>query len=380
MVSRRRTFLRVMAAAAGLQSQEPAAPQAGAADAAPVPFPIRVLDDCGAAVRCALCTVGDRLGLFQMLEQAGAVTAEELARRANVNARMLREWLNAMTAADYIDYRPADKTYVLTKEHAFVLANEETSAIFLGGLFEFVEALVAAAPALTSALRTGKPLQMSDYPTRLSEAMERISAPGLKHDLVQTQIPLMPQVKAKLTEGGSAVDLACGSGLASIILAKAFPKSRFAGYDPYLPAINRARAHARTEGVSDRVKFIAAGSSKLPRRQFDLVTIFASVHHFAEPVTELRNCRESLVPGGTCFITDGDLPLSPQNNKNPVGRLAYGSSVLYCLHDSMANNGVGFGAEFNEQKLRALASASGFSSFKTLRRTGMGSALYELRA
>ena len=114
--------------------------------------------------------------------------------------------------------------------------------MFLGGLFEFVEALVAAAPALTSALRTGKPLQMSDYPAQLSEAMERISAPRFKYDLVQNQIPLMPQVKARLTEGGSAVDLACGPGMASIILAIAFPKSRFAGYDPYAPAINRARA------------------------------------------------------------------------------------------------------------------------------------------
>jgi ubiquinone/menaquinone biosynthesis C-methylase UbiE len=210
--------------------------------------------------------------------------------------------------------------------------------------------------------------------------MERISAPRFKHDLVQKQIPLMPQVEAKLTNGGSAVDLACGSGLASIILAKAFPKSRFAGYDPYLPAIQTAREHARKEGVSDRVEFVAAGSSKLPRGRFDLVTIFASVHHFADPVSELSHCRQALAPGGTCFITDADLSLNPEDNKNPVGRLAYGSSTLYCLHDSMANNGASFGAEFNEQKLGAVAAASGFSNFRKLSATGRGSGLYELRA
>jgi SAM-dependent methyltransferase len=369
-----------MAAAAALQPQVIATAQTDAAIITKLPFPVRVLEDCGAALRCALCTAGDQLGLFQLLEQEGAVTAEQLARKAKLNARMLREWLNAMVAADYIEYQPTARTYSLPEEHASVLANEETSAMFLGGLFEFVEALVAAAPALTSAMRTGKPLRMSDYPAQLSKAMERISAPRFKHDLVQNQIPLMPHVKARLMEGGSAVDVGCGPGLASIVLAKAFPRSTFAGYDPYLPAINMARAHALKEGVSDRVKFIEAGSAKLPRSAFDLVTIFGSVHHFAEPVKELRHCRESLRPDGTCFITDGDLPVGPDKNRNPVGRLAYGSSLLYCLHDSMANKGVGFGAEFNEGALRAIASASGFSRFRTLSKNGMGSAMYELRA
>jgi 2-polyprenyl-3-methyl-5-hydroxy-6-metoxy-1,4-benzoquinol methylase len=333
---------------------------------------MRVLDDCGAAWRCALFTVGDRLGLFRLMAETGPMTADEFARKAHLNARILREWLNAMVAADYIEYSPADRTYLLTKEHALVLADEETSAVFLGGMFELAETLVSAAPVLTLALHTCKPLRMSDYPAQLSEAEERISAPRLKHDFVQKQIPLMRQVEAKLTNGGSAVDLACGSGLASIILAKAFPKSRFAGYDPYLPAIQTARERTRKEGVSDRVEFVAAGSSELPPGRFDLLTIFASVHHFADPVSELTHCRKALAPGGTCFITDGDLSLNPEDNRNPVGRLAYGASTLYCLHDSMANNGAAFGAEFNEQKLSALATASGFSQFKKLSGTRQG--------
>lgn len=372
--------MHLIAAASVLQSRVTAASQAGSAGTAQLPFPIRVLDDCAAALRCALCTVGDQLGLFRLMKESGPVTSKELARRAQLNPRILREWLNSMAAADYIDYRPADKTYTLAKDHALVLADEETSAAFLGGMFEFAQTLVTAAPALMVAMRTGTPLQMSDYPAQLSEAIERISAPRFKHELVQKQIPLMPQVQSRLTDGGSAVDLACGPGLASIILAKAFPKSRFAGYDPYVPAIERARESASREGISDRVEFVAGGSSKLPRGQFDLVTIFASVHHFADPVAELRHCREALLPGGTCFITDGDLPLSPEDNKNPVGRLAYGSSTLYCLHDSMANNGAAFGAEFNEQKLSAVAAAAGFPRFRKLSGTGRGSGLYELRA
>ena len=133
MLSDRRTFLHLIAAASGLQPRVNAAPQAGAAIAAQLPFPIRVLDDCAAALRCALCTVGDRLGLFRLMEEAGPVTSEELARRAQLNARILREWLNSMAAADYIDYRPADKTYTLAKDHALGSLMKRHRRLFSAG-------------------------------------------------------------------------------------------------------------------------------------------------------------------------------------------------------------------------------------------------------
>jgi hypothetical protein len=178
MLTDRKTFLRLIATATSLQSLTKAAPpQTAKPSTDKEPFPVRVIDDCAAALRCALYTVGDRLGLFRLMAQSGPLTAAELAQKSHLNARILREWLNAMAVADYIDYAPADKTYVLTKEHTLVLADEESSALFLGGMFQFAEALVTTAPALTNALRTGKPLEMSDYPAYLSEAIERISAP-----------------------------------------------------------------------------------------------------------------------------------------------------------------------------------------------------------
>src|SRR5699024_5922948 len=156
-------------------------------------------------------------------------------------------------------------------------------------------------------------------------------------------IPLLPDVRAKLLAGGSAVDIGCGTGLAAILLAKAFPKSQFAGYDPYAPSIREARDRAKKEGVSDRVHFFVADTSKLPQRHFDLVTIFRTVHHFSDPVSELRRCRASLRDGGICFIYDADLSLNPEDNMNAVGRMAYASSTLFCVHSSMENNGAALG-------------------------------------
>jgi SAM-dependent methyltransferase len=191
---------------------------------------------------------------------------------------------------------------------------------------------------------------------------------------------LFPEVQHKLLAGGSSVDVGCGTGLASIILAKAFPKSQFAGYDPYGPSIRMARDRAKKQGLSDRVHFFAADNSKLPLRHFDLVTIFRSVHHFSDLVAELRYCSDALRSNGTCFIYDADLSLNPEDNRNAVGRMAYGASTLFCLHSSMLNNGAALGAEFNEQVLRAIARKSGFSECKKLSRTPGGAAFYGLRA
>jgi SAM-dependent methyltransferase len=342
-------------------------------------FAARVMEDCSAALRCALCDIGDRVGLFKAMANSGPVTAAELARETALNARLLRDWLNAMAAASYIEYRPVDKTYRLPKEHAVVLADEEKSPLFMGGLFQMFGGMVTAAPKVANAFQTGKPVPPSEFPAGIFAGVDRGGAPQFRHELVQHWIPLLPDVRENLLAGASAADVGCGTGLASVVLAKAFPKSQFAGYDPYAPSIRKARDRAKREGLSDRVHFFAADNSKLPRRHFDLVTIFRAVHHFSDPVVELRHCREALRHGGTCFVYDGDLSLNPEDNMNAVGRMAYASSTLFCVHSSMENNGAALGAEFNEQVLKDIARKSGFRECKKLSRTPAGAAFYQLR-
>lgn len=367
MPANRKEFLRWMAAMAVLRpTAQPAQqqPHSPGPVVDQVPFPVQVLEDCGAAMRCALCYIGDQVGLFQSMASTGPVTAAALAQKTKLNERMVREWLNSMATARYIEYRPTDKTYLLSKEHADVLANEDFSP--LSGMLQLVSGVVSAAPKVAQAFQTSNPVKYSDYGSDANTGGHRATLPDFKHELAQKWIPLMPHAQEILTTGGTSVDVGCGTGLASIMLAKTFPKSQFSGFDPFLPGIRKARELAKKERVADRVHFVAADAAKLPPGQFDLITIFNSVHHFSDPVMVLRQCRQALKTGGTCFIVDLDFSLDPEDNINLNGRLAYPMSTLLCLHDSLANQGVGTGTEFNEGVLRDFSAKGGFSRCRKL--------------
>src|SRR4051794_5420613 len=157
----RKEFLRLMAAAALLRPVARAFPQSPAPGAETQDqFTARVVEDCGAALRCALCYIGGRVGLFRAMANSGPVTATELARQTQLNERLVREWLNGLVAGRYLEYRPADKTYLLSPEHAKVLADEEFSN--MPGAFQLIESAVSAAPKVARAFQTGKPLTPND--------------------------------------------------------------------------------------------------------------------------------------------------------------------------------------------------------------------------
>src|SRR5262249_16962426 len=233
----------------------------------------QVVSDVGTALLGALSFIGDRLGLFRTLADTGPVTIEALATRTGLSARYLREWLNAMTAAGYIPYRPESGQYVLPPEHATVVADPE-SPFFVGGFLELVVPSVSQAPKLLSAFRDGRGVSQRDYPPEMFEAIERGTAPWYKHHLLQDWIPAMPQVGAVLSRGGRAADVGCGSGQAAIALARGFPEARIVGYDIHEGSIARARANAAAAGLAGRVAFEIADASRLPERHFDFISTF----------------------------------------------------------------------------------------------------------
>jgi hypothetical protein len=257
----RNTFLRMMAAVAVLPRAAKPSSQQTVTAAPELRFAARVMEDCSAALRCALCDIGDRIGLFKAMADSGPVTAAELARKTALNARLLREWLNAMAAASYIQYRPADKTYSLPKEHAVVLADEEGSVLFMGGLFQMFRGMVTAAPKVASSFQTGKAVPASEFPADIFDGIDRGGAPQFRHELVQRWIPLLPEVREKLLAGGSVADVGCGTGLASIVLAKAFR-------DRNLPATipMRHRYARRVTGLRRKVCPTGSISSRLTIR------------------------------------------------------------------------------------------------------------------
>jgi SAM-dependent methyltransferase len=339
----------------------------------------RTVDDVGTAMLGALSYIGDRAHLFKAMAASGSVTIEELSSRTRLNARYVREWLSAMVTARYVDFDPLTLRYTLPPEHAAVLA-EESSPFFLGGFFEMLVPAILQTPKLLKAFRSGKGVPQSAYGPELIEGIERGSAPWYRHKLAQRWIPLMPDVKAKLEGGGSALDVGCGSGRAAIALAKAFPNARVCGCDNHPESVERARANARAEGVARQVTFKAIDARRMRGPKFDFISTFDVVHDSADPVGLLKAIRRSLAEDGTYLMLEMNCSADLTENVHPIGKLIYAVSTLYCMTQSLAQRGAGLGAAMGEPKARELAEAAGFTRFRRLPLDDPFVALYEIRA
>src|SRR5271165_1656293 len=164
-----------------------------------------VSNDIGAAMFGALSYIGDRLGIFSALAEAGAVTSAGLAQRTGLSERYLREWLSPMAAAGYVIYDASAKTYAMPAEHAMVLARDD-SPFFVGGFIEMIVPHMSIAPKVMASFKNGRGVSQSEYPPETWEAMERSSAAMYRNQLIKKWLPTMPQVIDVLSAGGSAAD------------------------------------------------------------------------------------------------------------------------------------------------------------------------------
>jgi 2-polyprenyl-3-methyl-5-hydroxy-6-metoxy-1,4-benzoquinol methylase len=337
-----------------------------------------MMNDLGAAMQGALTYIGDRLGIFKALADAGPVTTREFAERTGLNERYLREWLGAMTAAKYIQYEASTGRYSMSPEHAMILA-DDNSPFFMGGFMQMIVPEVAMAPKLLDSFRTGRGLPQSEYPPEVFEAIERGSAPMYRHSLLRKWIPAMPQVVERLKAGGTALDVGCGSGRAVIALASAFPEARIHGYDAHHGSIERARANAQAAGVAERATFDVVDCTRLPAQSFDFISTFDVVHDSVDPVGLLKSIRRALKPDGTYLMVEVNVSNRPEDNINPMGRMMYSASTLYCMTVSLAHGGAGLGALMGEPKAREMAEEAGFTRFQRLPVKDAFSVLYEIR-
>jgi SAM-dependent methyltransferase len=340
-------------------------------------FAEQAVGDVATTAQTVLSYIGDRLGIFKAMAGAGWVTSAELAARTGLSERYLREWLGAMAAARYVEYDAGAHKFLLPPEHAMVLANED-SPFFFGGGFQTIGGNASVIPKVVEAFRTGKGVRQSEYPAETFAAIERFTAPIYKHHLAKW-LPAMPQVVDALNNGASALDVGCGSGRAAITIAKAFPKARVFGYDAHPPSIERARANARAEGVADRVTFDVVDCMKLPAERWDFITTFDVVHDSVDPVGLLKSIRNALKPDGTYLILEMNVSGDLKDNINPIGRLLYSISTLYCMTVSLADGGAGIGALMGEPKARELCREAGFTRFRRLPIEDIFSVLYEVR-
>ncbi len=337
-----------------------------------------VIGDVATVVHGALCYIGDRMGLFKAMMDAGPLTVGALASKAGLNERYVKEWLGAMAAAHYVEYDAVNDAYLLTREYAAALADED-SPFFIGSYFQMAQAAVSIAPKVADAFKTGKGVTQAEYPSGFFESAERNSRTRYLHKLLRKWIPAMPQVVELLQAGGLAADVGCGGGRAAIMIAQAFPKARLIGYDIHAESIERARRNAQEAGVADRVSFEISDGSKLPEGKFDFVSTFDVVHDAVDPAGLMGAIRRALKDHGTYLVQEVNVSNEVKDNLRPMGKMIYSVSTLYCMTTSLANGGAGIGTAMGEPKARELATQAGFSRFTRLPIKDDFAVLYELR-
>jgi SAM-dependent methyltransferase len=266
-------------------------------EAAVMEFVGKAVGDVGALLNGSMVVLGDRLGLYRAMAGAGPITPAELATKTGTHERYVREWLSAQAAAGYVTYDGAG-SFELPPEQAIALTDESSPACVIGA-FELALASVHSTDRLTHAFRTGEGVSWGDHHTDLYEGCERFFRPGYQANLIDGWLPLLDGVVDKLRAGAVVADVGCGHGASTLVMAEAFPASRFVGFDAHAGSIEVARKRAAEQGVSDRVSFETATAKDFIGR-YDLICLFDCLHDMGDPVGACAHVRSRLDGTARC--------------------------------------------------------------------------------
>lgn len=324
----------------------------------------RTLQDLGGAASVPMVRIGDALGLYRALHSDGPQTAAELSARTRIHERYLREWLAFNAASGYLAYDGASGRFELPPEQAMIFAVEDSPVNMLGA-FDLMAAMQRNQGQIEEAFRTGGGVPWGNLQCMFC-ATARFFRPGYQSNLVQSWLPALDGVVAKLHSGAAVADVGCGCGWSTVIMARAFPNSRFVGFDYHEPSIEDARLHAREHGVEASTRFEVGTAKDIPDGGFDLVTCFDCLHDMGDPKGAAAHVRRMLKPDGTWMVVEPMAGDRLEDNLNPVGRLYYAGSTMICVPTSLSQEvGAALGAQAGEARLREVISAGGF---RTIRR------------
>jgi ubiquinone/menaquinone biosynthesis C-methylase UbiE len=333
--------------------------------------------DLGASVHTGMVVIGEKLGLYKALA-GGPMNAAELAAKTGTDERYLREWLASQAAGGYITYDETTERFSLTEEQAFTLAYEDSPA-YLPGAFELALGSLAAVPRIAESFRTGAGMGWHEHADGVFHGCEKFFRPGYAANLVSAWIPALEDVRQKLEAGARVADVGCGKGASTVLMAKAFPNSRFYGFDYHDKSIEGARATAEREGIADRVTFEVSKAKDYPGQDYDFVAVFDCLHDMGDPVGAASHVRRSLAADGTWMIVEPFANDQLKDNLNPVGRVYYSFSTLLCTPCSRSQEvGLCLGAQAGEKRVREVVSKAGFSRFRRAAETPFN-IVYEAR-
>lgn len=337
----------------------------------------RVVGDLGGAMTAALVLIGDRLGLYKELAAFGPLSARELAHRTDTTERYVREWLSNQAASGYITYDSASRRFYMTPEQRAAFADEGGPAFMAGG-FQLVSAAFKARPRIEEAFRTGEGLDWCDHDPALYEGTERFFRSSYVANLISRWLPALDGVVDRLRQGGVVADVGCGHGASTVLMAQAFPRARFRGFDYHHPSVEAAKKRAAAAGVEANATFHVAESTEFPGRGYDLVCHFDCLHDMGDPLAAARHVREAIGPEGVWMIVEPRAGDDLGDNLNPVSRVFYAASTMICVPASLAHEGPALGAQAGEARIRALTREAGFTRFRRATETPFN-AVYEVR-
>jgi len=324
----------------------------------------QMLGDLGGAASIAMVRIGDGLGLYKALHTKGTMTCAELAKDVSVNERYLREWLSHQAASHYLSYDPMTKKFALPPEQAMVFAIEDSPVYMMGG-FDLMVAIVENQAKVQAAFKSGGGMAWGDQAGCMFCAVARFFRPGYHNNLIQSWLPALDGVVAKLQRGATVADVGCGHGWSAVLMAKAFPKSTFVGCDFHPGSIANAEAHAQSHGVTANTRFEVAKAKDYSGKDYDLATCFDCLHDMGDPAGAAAHIRGSLKPDGTWMVVEPMARDKLEDNINPVGRLFYAGSTMICVPTSLSQEvGAGLGAQAGEAKLKEVIGGAGFSTVR----------------
>jgi 2-polyprenyl-3-methyl-5-hydroxy-6-metoxy-1,4-benzoquinol methylase len=339
----------------------------------------KALSDFGGAASSILVYIGDKLGLYKaMYDFAKPITSEELANLTGTHERYIREWLANQAAGGYLTYEPSSQRYTLPLEHAQALVNENSPAYVAGG-YQVVMSLYRDAAKFLDVFKTGKGIAWGEHDKELYQGTERFFKPAYTANLVSSWIPALDngrlEQRLKQDNDLKVADIGCGHGISTILMAKAYPNSKFYGFDNHPASIEYARNKAKKEGLSeDRIQFEVASSTNFPLAngdsQYDLIAFFDCLHDMEDPEGAAAHALETLKkPDGIVMIVEPFANDKLEDNLNPLGRLLYAASTMVCVPASLSRNGPALGAQAGEPGMSQVVKAGGFKHFRRATQT-----------
>lgn len=327
-------------------------------------FLSRAVGDLSAGYGGVMVSLGMKLGLYKAMAGAGPLSPQELAARAGCAERYVREWLNAQAAGDYVHYHAISDTYELSPEQAMVLADED-SPVYMPNAWQVPASMWLDEEKTIEAFRTGKGVAWGEHDSRLHCGVASFYRNAYRGSLVSEWLPALDGVVERLEAGITVADVGCGHGHSTVLMAEAFPRSRFYGFDTHAASIDDARRNAAEASLDARVKFDVARAVDYPGRSYGLICFFDCLHDMGDPVAAARHAASLLAPGGAVMLVEPFANDRVEDNRSPVARLYYAASATLCCAHAISEGGhLVLGAQAGEARLAEVFRKAGFTRFR----------------